>query len=129
MNKKIKMKKISSFIAVLLIISIPAMSQVKSNNTSFINNSTVTPGITSQVNIIGNPVRGSVIVQIKNPHPVQLELSVYNEAGTEKNTMVYNHPGGISTKSINVANDADGLYFLVVNSKSGRKTIQFNVVQ
>ncbi|MBS1747402.1 MAG: T9SS type A sorting domain-containing protein [Bacteroidetes bacterium] len=123
------MKKISSIIVVLLIISFSAIGQEYIRNVGSINNNITRTDITTQVKIIGNPARGFVLVQISNPNPIQLEMCVYNEAGTKVNTMIYNHPGGFSTMSINLSNDSNGLYFLTVTSLSGNKTIQFSVVQ
>lgn len=88
---------------------------------------TRSPGI--QMNIIGNPAKDMIVLQLKDPHAKQYELSLYNASGVRVSSTLYEHPAGVSTKTIDIANLKPGMYFLVAwNKENAQRSPAMRVV-
>jgi hypothetical protein len=121
------MKKVFTFLTAAIVLSITCYSQQYNNPvTSVYTKSNVMLERTSAVQmiIIGNPARNMVVLQISNPIETKYELSLYSSSGRKVTTMLYDHPAGVSTKTISVSGLKQGLYFLVALSKTERRSLQ-----
>lgn len=120
------MKKIYTVLTAVIFISISAHSQYNIGSNAYQANNGVLLEHSSkeQMNILGNPVKDLLTLQISNPDAKQYELSLYSSNGTKVTTVVYNHPSGVSTKTISVSQFQRGMYFLVATSKTERRSLQ-----
>jgi hypothetical protein len=116
------MKKIYTVLAAVVLFSFTAISQ---QYTSY-NNSGVQIQHDGrvQMNIIGNPVKDIITLQISNPISTKYEFSLFTESGRKVSTMLYEHPAGVSTKTISVSNLEHGIYFLVAASDNGKQSFK-----
>jgi predicted phosphohydrolase len=116
------MKKIYTVLAAVVFLSLSASSQ---QYTSYDNSGVqIQHDGRIQMNIIGNPVKDVIVLQISNPISTKYELSVFTENGRKVSTMLYEHPAGVSTKTIPVANLEHGMYFLVATSDNGKQSFK-----
>lgn len=116
------MKKVYTFVAAVVFLSFSALSQ---QYTSYDNSSVqLQHDGRVQLNIIGNPVKDVITLQISNPISTKYELSLFSESGTKVSTMIYDHPRGVSTKTISVSDLQHGIYFLVATSNEGKQSFK-----
>lgn len=119
------MKKIYTVAAALVLISFSARSQQNSGNVSYANNGIqIQHNSSVQMNIIGNPARDVVTLQISNPNTTKYELSLFSSTGRKVSTTLYDHPAGVSTKTITVAGLQRGMYFLVATGGTEKRSLQ-----
>ncbi len=116
------MKKIYTVLAAALFIFSSVYSQ---QSISYANSGVLIKHDGSiQMNVIGNPVRNVITLQISNPVSTKYELSLFTENGQKVTTMLYDHPAGISTKQIYVSSLPHGFYFLVATTNTGRQSLK-----
>ncbi|HEY2728168.1 MAG TPA: T9SS type A sorting domain-containing protein [Parafilimonas sp.] len=116
------MKKIYTVLTAVVLLSFPAISQqYTSNDNSGVQ---IQHDGRIQMNIIGNPVRDVITLQVSNPISTKYELSLFTETGRKVSTMLYDHPAGVSTKTISVSNLEHGIYFLVATSDNGKQSFK-----
>lgn len=77
-----------------------------------------------QMNIIGNPAKDVVVLQISDPNTTQYELTLYSSTGRKVSTILYDHPAGVSTKIINVSQLQRGMYFLVAWNNNLKRSLR-----
>lgn len=123
-----------TFLTAAILLSIVTYSQtyysnntVANNNVSYAVNSPFNNKAVTQMAVIGNPARNAITLQISNPVPTKYELSLYSSNGQKVSAMLYEHPAGVSTKTIYVSQLEHGMYYLVAVSKSERKSINILV--
>ena len=116
------MKKIYTVVVAVVCLSLSAFSQ---QYTSYNNSGVqIQHNGSVQMNIIGNPVKDIITLQISNPISTKYELSVFSENGQKVSTMIYDHPRGVSTKLIPVSNLQHGIYFLIATSNEGKQSFK-----
>jgi hypothetical protein len=119
------MKKIYTVVAAAVLLSFSANSQHFTRNVDFADNSVqIAHNPAVQMKIVGNPVRNSITLQISNPISTKYELGLYTSTGRKVSTELYNHPAGVSTKTIYTSNLERGIYFIVATSEYGRRSIE-----
>lgn len=116
------MKKIYTVIVAVVCLYLSGFSQ---QYTSYSNSGVqIQHNGSVQMNIIGNPVKDVITLQISNPISTKYELSVFSESGRKLSTMMYDHPRGVSTKAISVSNLPHGIYFFVATSNEGKQSFK-----
>ncbi|MBV9963940.1 MAG: T9SS type A sorting domain-containing protein [Parafilimonas sp.] len=126
------MKKIYTVIVAVAALSFSLKAQQesfeKTNNVAHqINYSYATANdniVSTQISVIGNPVRDILTLQIANPNSTKYELSLYSSAGRKVTAESYEHPAGVSTKQIYVSQLPPGIYHLVILNQYERKSVE-----
>ena len=80
----------------------------------------IAPG--TRLNIMQNPVKGAINFQITNPVNTKYEISLYSGNGQKITSILYEHPAGISLKTIYAPTGGKGMFYLVVRSQSEKRT-------
>ena len=120
------MKKIYTLTIALVLISISLYSQDYTNTASTYTKTNVMVERSSkvQMNVVGNPVKDNIVLQISNPYSTQYEICIFSNTGRKVSTTLYNHQAGVSTKNIYVSELQRGLYFLVLTSKNEQHSMK-----
>lgn len=121
------MKKLSTLVTAAVLFSVYGFAQQvdypNSVTTYYMKQNVAwmrSPGV--QMNIIGNPAKDVIVLQLRDPATKQYELSLYNSSGVKVSSTLYEHTGGVSTKKIDIAQLKPGMYFLVAwNKDIGQK--------
>lgn len=116
------MKKLIILVAVCL-ISVASFSQSYFQQSVY-NNSTAENKYKTSVNIIGNPARGEINIRLSNANNAKYDMSLYSNTGQKVTSIAYDHPGGVSTKTIYVPEGVKGLYYLVVLTNNEKQSIK-----
>jgi hypothetical protein len=127
------MKKIYAVITAAFFFLGIATAQQNYYMTEVANNAGKTSAIiynaNSQMAIIGNPVRNTIVLRISNPNNTKYELVLYSSTGEKVTSVLYDHPGGVSTKTIYVADLKPGYYYLDAINKNEVQSLTFVVQQ
>ena len=127
------MKKIYAVITAAIFFMSVAAAQQNYYMTEVANNAGKTGPIiynaNSQMAIIGNPVRNTIVLQVNNPNNTKYELVLYSSTGEKVTSLPYDHPGGVSTKTIYVADLKPGYYYLDAINKNVVQTLKLVVQQ
>jgi hypothetical protein len=83
----------------------------------------------SKMTIIGNPVRNTIVLEVSNPNATKYELVLYSSTGEKVTSLLYNHPGGVSTKTIYVDDLKPGYYYLDAINKNEVQSLKLVVQQ
>ncbi len=126
------MKKLYTVIASVALLSFSATAQQEtfsnSNNVGHhikYSNAVANDNLVStKINLMGNPVKDVITLQINNPNQTKYELSLYSSTGRKVISMLYDHPPGVSTKQVYVSELERGTYFLVASSEYEKKSIE-----
>jgi hypothetical protein len=119
------MKKIYTVVTAAILLFFSANSQHFTRNVDYAdNNVQIEHNSAEQMKIVGSPVRNIITLQISNPVSTKYELSLYTSTGRKVSTELYNHPAGVSTKTMYTSNLERGIYFLVATSEYGRRSIE-----
>jgi hypothetical protein len=127
------MKKIYAVIAAAIFFVGIATAQQSYYTTEASNNTGKTGPIiynaSSQMAIIGNPARNAIVLQVSNPNNTKYELVLYSSTGEKVTSLLYDHPGGVSTKTIYVSDLKPGFYYLDAINKNEAQTLKLVVQQ
>ena len=103
------MKKAFTIVAVMF-ISLTAFNQTYNQSSVFYNTNK------TYIKLVENPVRGQINIQISNPYNQKYDLALYSLSGQKVAELAFTHPGGVSTRTMNVSNGISGMYFLVART-------------
>lgn len=127
------MKKIYAVLIAAIFFAGSAIAQQSYYTTEASNNTGKTGAIiynaSSQMTIIGNPARNEIILQVSNPNNIKYELVLYSLTGEKVTSLLYDHPGGISTKTIYVSDLKPGMYYLDAINKNEVQSLKIVVQQ
>ncbi len=116
------MKKLIILVAIFF-TSLSVFSQSYFQQSVY-NNSTAENANRTLVNIIGNPARGAINIRLSNPNSTKYDMSLYSLNGQKITSISYNHPGGVSTKTIYTPAGLSGLYYLVILTENEKQSIK-----
>jgi hypothetical protein len=66
------------------------------------------------INLVSNSVKGTINIKISNPNNSRYEISLYSTNGQKIPSILYDHPAGVSLKTMYVPSGVQGMYYLVV---------------
>lgn len=97
----------------------------KDGSYSYSSQVTIKAKSSQSIELIGNPVRGSIKLGIHQNKAEMFTAELLNMGGKRMSNTMYQHGGGSSVMDINVFGMAAGTYLLKVNSKStGTQTLK-----
>ena len=65
------------------------------------------------INLVSNSVKGAINIKISNPNSSRYEISLYSTNGQKITSILYDHPAGVSLKTMYVSPGVHGMYYLV----------------
>ena len=111
------MKKIF-IIATVMFVSLTAFNQTYNQSSLFYNTNK------TYLRFINNPAKGEINIQISNPYSEKYNLALYSLNGQKITEVSFNHPGGVSTKTMYVSASLSGMYFLVAKTTGGMQSLK-----
>ena len=118
-------KTLTFFTAIFLSVALFAQPDYTINNNRGPGNLLATQNTpVTQLVLLQNPVRGAINFQITNPSNTRYEISLYATNGQKISSILYDHPAGISVKTMYIPNGTKGIYYLVVRRQGERQSIK-----
>jgi hypothetical protein len=104
--------------AAIMFVSLTAFNQTYNQSSLFYNTNK------TYVRFINNPTKGEINIQISNPYSEKYDLALYSLNGQKITEVSFNHPGGVSTKTIYISASISGMYFLVAKTTEGQQSFK-----
>ena len=111
------MKKIFA-ITVVMFFSLTAFNQTYNQSSLFYNTNK------TYLRFVNNPTKGEINIQISNPYSEKYDLALYSLNGQKITEISFNHPGGVSTKTMYISSGISGMYFLVAKTNEGQQSLK-----
>ena len=115
---KIKVMKKIFLAVVVMFFSLTAFNQTYNQSSLFYNTNK------TYLRFINNPTKGEINIQISNPYSEKYDLALYSLNGQKISEVSFDHPGGVSTKTMYISASVSGMYFLVAKTTEGQQSLK-----